>query len=190
MKKSVTTVGLALVCLAVAAQGLACGRERWPVKVGDDPDAHAVDLAHPVTTTIAALDQLPAPAVRPQDARVTPVEDTVYRLTATVFAYKRESDGDYHLALRDHAGHTLIAEIPDPACVAARSPFKAAIESARAEFDAHFKAEKRFRRSAATVTLTGVGFFDFDHHQKGVAPNAIELHPVLAFSVASAPAAP
>lgn len=179
MKKLFITSGLALLCLAFAAQGFACGRERWPVKVGDDPDAQAVDLAHPVAATIAVLDQLAAPAVRHQDARVAPVEDTVYVLTATLFAYKLESDGDYHLALRDHAGHTLIAEIPNPACVAARSPFKADIESARKAFDAHFKAEKRFRRSTATVTLKGVGFFDFDHHQKGVAPNAIELHPVL-----------
>jgi hypothetical protein len=29
--------------------------------------------------------------------------------------------------------------------------------------------------------VTGVAFFDFDHGQTGVTPNAIELHPVLAF---------
>ena len=29
--------------------------------------------------------------------------------------------------------------------------------------------------------MTGVAFFDFPHGQTGVAPNAIELHPVLAF---------
>jgi hypothetical protein len=29
------------------------------------------------------------------------------------------------------------------------------------------------------VSLAGVGFFDFRHHQTGLAPNAIELHPVL-----------
>jgi hypothetical protein len=33
-----------------------------------------------------------------------------------------------------------------------------------------------------TATITGVGFFDFWHGQNGVAPNAIELHPVLRFS--------
>jgi hypothetical protein len=31
------------------------------------------------------------------------------------------------------------------------------------------------------VTITGVGFWDEDHGQTGVAPNAIELHPVLRF---------
>ena len=29
--------------------------------------------------------------------------------------------------------------------------------------------------------MTGVAFFDFLHGQTGVAPNGIELHPVLAF---------
>lgn len=29
------------------------------------------------------------------------------------------------------------------------------------------------------VTITGVLFFDMLHNQKGVAPNAVELHPVL-----------
>ena len=32
------------------------------------------------------------------------------------------------------------------------------------------------------MVITGVGFFDFLHGQTGVAPNAIELHPVLAVS--------
>jgi hypothetical protein len=29
--------------------------------------------------------------------------------------------------------------------------------------------------------VTGVAFFDFKHGQTGVAPNAIELHPILGF---------
>jgi hypothetical protein len=29
--------------------------------------------------------------------------------------------------------------------------------------------------------VTGVAFFDFKHHQTGVAPNAIELDPILNF---------
>jgi hypothetical protein len=29
--------------------------------------------------------------------------------------------------------------------------------------------------------VTGVAFFDFDHGQTGVAPNAIELDPILGF---------
>ena len=35
---------------------------------------------------------------------------------------------------------------------------------------------------AARARVTGVAFFDFDHGQTGVAPNAIELHPILHFA--------
>lgn len=40
-------------------------------------------------------------------------------------------------------------------------------------------------RLCAAATITGVAFFDFDHGQTGVAPNAIELHPILAFRCAA-----
>ena len=34
-------------------------------------------------------------------------------------------------------------------------------------------------KASEQVTLVGLGFFDFAHGQDGVAPNAIELHPVI-----------
>ena len=44
-------------------------------------------------------------------------------------------------------------------------------------------------RGAARVCpkarVTGVAFFDYKHGQTGVAPNAIELHPVLDFACLS-----
>ena len=36
-------------------------------------------------------------------------------------------------------------------------------------------------RLCARARVTGVAFFDFPHGQTGVAPNAIELHPILRF---------
>jgi hypothetical protein len=36
-------------------------------------------------------------------------------------------------------------------------------------------------RLCARARITGVAFFDFPHGQTGVAPNAIELHPILGF---------
>jgi hypothetical protein len=36
-----------------------------------------------------------------------------------------------------------------------------------------------FQQVSVPVTLTGIGYFDFNHGQAGVAPNAIELHPVI-----------
>lgn len=175
---SVLTCFLVLALVA-SVDAHACGTERWPVKVGDDPDAVTVDLRKIVPTTIVALDDLPPPSERPEAARIRDAETTVYALEAMLTAYKLETDGDYHLVLADGAGHTLIAEIPDPACVGTESPFVAGIRNARAEFDARLKVRRRFRRAAIRVKVIGVGFFDFEHHQRGVAPNAIEIHPVL-----------
>jgi len=36
-------------------------------------------------------------------------------------------------------------------------------------------------RLFARAQITGVAFFDFKHGQTGVAPTAIELHPILTF---------
>jgi hypothetical protein len=39
----------------------------------------------------------------------------------------------------------------------------------------------KYRSLSGTATVSGVIFFDFLHGQRGVAPNGIELHPVLRF---------
>lgn len=156
----------------------ACGIERWHVKTGTDPQAGSVDLAAERLTTVAALASLPAPVMLPSDARIAPVETTVYRVIATLVEYKMEADSDYHLVLSE-AGQTMIAEIPDPACVGRASPLLPGIELARTEFDAQYRTAPIWQRAGVMVTVTGVGFFDSIHGQTGVAPNGVELHPVL-----------
>ena len=159
---------------------IACGRERWNIKTGTDPAAASVDQSVVQKTTIAQLDQLPPPPS--PTARVPPVEQTVYQVTATLDGYKTEPDSDDHLVLDDGQGRTMIAEIPAPDCISA-GPFKAAVSQVRPGFDARFSpTNSAFKTAAVTVTVTGVGFFDRVHGQRGVAPNGIELHPVLSIS--------
>jgi len=158
----------------------ACGVERWSIKTGTDPDARLVDLRTAVPTNIAHLRALPAPAQPPLNRRVRPVETTVWSLDARLVRYKQEDDSDYHLVLSDAGGRTMIAEIPAPECVGASSPFLPDIRAVRAAFTAAFHpTTASFQRVAVAVHVTGVGFFDFKHGQSGVAPNAIELHPIL-----------
>jgi hypothetical protein len=156
-----------------------CGVERWSVKTGTDADASAINLQSTTATTIASLDAIPAPSSLPANNRVKPTETTVYQVHATLTQYKLEADSDYHLVLSDGAGHTMIAEIPDPSCVGSSSPLLSSIQKARAEFDAKYTATGSFQTANVPATVTGVGFFDFNHGQTGVAPNAIELHAVL-----------
>jgi hypothetical protein len=156
-----------------------CGVERWSVKTGTDADAGAIGLQSTTQTTIASLDGIPAPSNLPANNRVKPTETTVYQLHATLTQYKLEADSDYHLVLSDGSGHTMIGEIPDPTCVGSGSPLLSSIQKSRGEFDAKYTATGSFKTANVPVTITGVGFFDFNHGQTGVAPNAIELHAVL-----------
>ena len=164
-----------------------CGVERWAVKTGTDPDAGLINLASTTPTSITSLTGLPAPSPIPVSTRVRPTETTVLSITATLTVYKREDDSDYHLVVSDGSGHTMITEIADPQCVGAGSPLLPGIRNARSEFDARLQATTSFKPANLTVTLTGVGFFDFNHGQTGVAPNAIELHPVLDISFGGVP---
>lgn len=177
-----------------------CGVERWTVKVGSDMDVDLVNLGAHVPTTIATLAALPAPLSSDIDLggpfannRITPTETTVFVIDATMTFYKKETDVDYHIVLDDGAGHTLISEIPNPACILAPSPLGsgrvlvpsplgAGIAAAREKFDTRLSAQTFFQNAGIPVRMTGVGFFDFEHGQTGVAPNAIELHPVIDIS--------
>jgi len=165
--------------ITITVQSPTCGVERWSVKTGGDPDAALVDLNNPVTTTIANLRSLTPPVTPPDNARVAPAETTVYTIRATMTLFKLESDVDYHIVVQDENGNTMVTEIPCPCCVAGGSPFAAGIANARQEFDARFTATTFFQPVTVPVQITGVGFFDFIHGQTGVAPNGIELHPIL-----------
>jgi hypothetical protein len=172
--------------------------QRWAVKTGADAGAANLVTQVPVAGTIAGLIALAVPAVLPQDARSPGAEETVWELTATLTGYKHESDGDYHLVIADGQGNTMIAEIPDPAALAPGSFFAQQITAARQAFDNQFGRQLAAARQSAaapqfaaaamapalitaseSVIVQGLGFFDFAHGQDGVAPNAIELHPVI-----------
>jgi hypothetical protein len=168
-------VGRAQLSLALSA----CGTERWTVKTATDDDRHHVTSA-PRDATIRYLRTRNTPSFRPQTGRVAPVELTTYRVRARLAEYVREADGDYHLVLADRRGRTLIAEIPDPRCVATISPVKAAIRSARTAMDKHFRVTTAFKAASRRVTVRGIGFFDYFHGQTGMAPDDLELHPVTA----------
>jgi len=158
-----------------------CSGERWPVKIGTDADASLVNLSSTSPTTIAALAGIPVPNTLPDSARVQPTETTVWVLNATLVKYVRSFDSDYHMVISDGT-RTMIAEIPDPGCVGPGSPFAAGIAHARAQFDAAFTATTTFQTANVPVQITGVGFFDHLEGQEGIAPNGIELHPIIDIS--------
>jgi len=160
-----------------------CGVERWSVKTLTDPAARRVNF-HPRPTTVAALRRL-----RPTGygARSPGVEMTSYRVRARLVETKLEEDDDYHLVVADlrHPSQTMIVEFPASNCTRhAAAVRRRQMVRARAAFvrACGYPSSSSFTYLRGTATITGVGFFDFPHGQTGVAPNAIELHPVLTFT--------
>jgi hypothetical protein len=146
------------------ASGSACGVERWTVKTLQDRPR----LLPVQAVTIAYLVTRPAP--HPLPVTRLPFERHVFRVTAAITLDRPEADSDFHLVLSDGT-HTMIAETPSPSCTAGATPLR------RRQM-----AQARAKASLCSKAIvTGVAFFDFNHGQSGVAPNAIELHPVLAF---------
>jgi hypothetical protein len=159
-----------------------CDGWRWPVKTLSDKRAGLVNLS-PRPTTVAALGRLRPPAKL--TARVSGVETTTYRLQARLVGIQPMRDGDTYLVIADpRTGRTMITEFPMGWCANSASPAarRSMAQASASLIQACQPAFGSYTHLAGTATLTGVGFFDKKEGQQGIAPNGIELHPVLSFS--------
>ncbi len=169
-----------------------CGVERWPVKTASDPDAQYLfdsngRLKRPRRKTIVEMLELPFPFPNPRSVprssytrRARPYETTIVAIEATLKAYKREPDEDYHLVIEDDDGNTMVAEIVNLRCVRSRNEIiRQKIEQVREAFDGKFNVTGRYQETNTKVRLVGVPFFDRPHGARGGADNGIEIHPVL-----------
>jgi hypothetical protein len=194
----------------VAASGPTCGGvERWAVKVANDPGAAAID-PNPRAMTIAQMNALtPGPLDAPSGRMA--VERAQYTVKGFLAFFKHEDDGDYHVVLTDETnamatgsapptGHSMVVELPNLDCLSGKhgmGPHTSPLGPAMAEALQVFEAQAKHINGAhippksIPVTVTGVGFFDFDHGQKGRGVphpgvdgqmKVIELHPVTAFT--------
>jgi hypothetical protein len=143
---------------------LACGFERWNVKTLKDRP----HLLRAQTTTVAHLVSVRAPASLPTIR--LPFEYHVFRVVAAVTLKRLEADEDFHLVLRSGGKH-MIAESPARECTTGATPYRRR----------QMVNSRKVVRLCANARVVGVAFFDFQHGQTGVAPNAIELHPILDF---------
>jgi hypothetical protein len=149
------------------------------VKTLSDPAAVNLKTT-PVSATVESLRALPVPGPLQLHTPRYPQELQVYTVTATLKGAKLEADSDFHVVIAGTSGATMIAEFPDPACVSHRL-YRPQIASARQMFVKRFGTppSTHFVTLTGQATLTGVLLFDVLHGQRGVAPNGIELHPVL-----------
>ena len=174
-----------------ASGGVTCGVWRWDVKTLSDPARKQVDF-HPEGIKIGHLRQLDPPESLDTDTpRFAGVERHFYEVKAQVVTAKIEEDGDIHLVIapRSAKNKTMIVEFPNRACV--DSAFKRdKMDHARQAMLAECGSlsSSSFTTLTGNVVVRGVGFWDEIHGQTGVAPNGIELHPVLRFEGACDPA--
>ena len=147
---------------------LSCGVERWSIKTLKDRPP----LLHARPASVVQLAHLRAPRVLPAGRRLA-AEHQIYSVVGSV-TVRPEADLDYHLILRSGA-HTMITETPSPLCTAGATPLRRR----------QMAAARKAARPCSRARVVGVAFFDYRHAQSGVAPNGIELHPVLGFACLS-----
>ncbi len=189
------------ICLALALAG-ACavpafaqcgGYERWAVKVGTDPGAASIDIAHPIPVTIQQLIAMTPPSSVPSgnDGTRLASETAVYSVTCRLVQFKQEGgtgDMDYHMVLSDdtllftsstgaNAGHSIVAESASPSCISGSHNDGPSVSVWQSQFNAVRTAiNARFPNIPSTgwvdaggarVRVTGVCFFDPVHGQTG-----------------------
>lgn len=155
------------------------GTLRWEVKVAADEDAELIQEKARVTTikelTAYDTDTIPKGKQRQySETKLYTVKEVL--ITKAIL----EDDNDIHLVLEDGKGNHMIAEIPYADCTVARkSKYAKKYKQVRKSFE---KYQDNF--NCYTFNVTGVFFQDKSHGQTGKAPNDVELHPVMALSMA------
>lgn len=156
-----------------------CGQELADLKQLRDSTSSNINF-NPQDTTIANLTSLS----QTETTVRTLTEFNTYTIKVNLDAMRAESDSDIHVGVSDGQGHTMIVEFIAPQCDTGQ-PQASQIAQARADLftECGVATSTGFTSlKGQTATITGVAFFDKLHGQFDVAPNGVELHPVLAFS--------
>jgi hypothetical protein len=159
--------------------------ERWFVKTLADQDASSVNLAAVTPISIHDLNALPSHCDGGPDRRAYPEEFQVFEIVGRVTFIAHEDDRDYHIAVQDldDSSASIVTELADTMCSGAvMSPHLATLRSVEGMFASVLNGAAPTSLVGGTVRMRGVGFYDFDHGQRGRSKNCIELHPIIFIS--------
>lgn len=163
------------------ANSQTCGVERWAIKTLSDKDTQKINFKKIIPTTIH--EQINLKKSFSRSGRMNS-ESIVYSLPCAIVGYKLEEDQDIHIIIEDTlTEETMVIELISPYCESVKktsryNQFKLLSEW----FYKNIGVPSHrfvFLKKHIPVTITGVGFFDFCHGQKGMAENCREIHPVL-----------
>lgn len=177
---------------ASAQCGVKCGVERWPVKTLTDTKVNLVKFrSKKKSITWLISREEPAEADKTDDARLIGIETMTFRVRGIVVGHVKEADKDFHVVISEEndSTKTMIIEFPSSECRdVCSSSYAAKINKARADYIAKVgtpttKYKELTKR--ILIEVTGVGFWDGEHAtpQHGVAPNNVELHPIIKIKV-------
>lgn len=119
------------------------------------------------------------------DRRSFPEEFRVYEIVGRVIYVAHEDDRDYHIVLEDLDDPTasIVTELADTRCAGASiSPHLATLRSVEGMLASVLAGNSPSALLGMMLRVRGVGFYDFDHGQRGRSKNCIELHPIVSLS--------
>lgn len=170
---------LYFVAAAFESQGNCGGVDRHDVKTLQDTGLKHIKFV-PIQSTVGNLRLLTHIIKIGNNTPRFGAEFNCYQIDCRIREYRIEDDGDVHLVLVDikDSSKTIIGEIPDINCDKIKtSKFIKNFVNAHMEFENFSLSHHKVKEGI--YTITGVCFFDKVHGQLGVAPNGIELHPIM-----------
>lgn len=144
-----------------------------------------MNLSDVTPISIHDFNALPSHCEAGPDRRSYPEEFRAFEIAGRVIFVAHEDDRDYHLALEDpsDSASSVVAELADTMCSGAvMSPHLAALRSVEGMFASVLNGASPTSLVGTMVRIRGVGFYDFDHNQRGRSKNCIELHPIVFIS--------
>jgi hypothetical protein len=163
-----------------------CGVERWSIKTLSDQDTIKINFKNLIKSTVNEQVNLQAPSrktIRLEN------ETIVYSIDCFIIGYKREgNDKDIHIIIEDiKTDETMVAEIPSHLCPEVQKTSRYELfRSLNIWFEENIGIPTSrfvYFENHIPVTIVGVGFFDFNHGQIGMARNGREIHPVLSIKL-------
>ena len=197
LKRSLSLL-IAATCLIGCGKIRNTDNYRWSVKTLTDRDAARLVFGKVRASSVAEQTRMPMPKLTQESPRQPFSEDSLFTIDALLLAVKIESDGDFHVIIRDlQTDSTMLAEIPDPDAAwttpcSHSEEFRAAREAIGRIAEPTY-GSLRHLEVPIRIRLTGVGFFDPVHFmpsEEGIPANWREIHPVVNVEVLEGVASP
>jgi hypothetical protein len=167
----------------VVKPGAWCGGNLWKLMTLSDTGRKAVNWT-PKPTSIPEMAKV-VPPVHVLASRSSAFEKQMWSETVVIERYRQQSNGELAFELFDiPSGMYMNAYMPNPQCLSSTTRGRASILSARTVFTSVCPAATNdWQPLGASVTLTGVGFWNPVKTTLGALGNGAELRPVTGFSL-------